>query len=171
MQYVTPIHQAVGHIEIFWSRIPVFLLGINIADMVRRKVVIDKQAWWMVAVFFAVSLTSCVWLEQMRHGRFPLYTERMLYIVFAVTTILIMSEAFDRLYAVTFRRFSLNGLFAWVGGISLEMYLFHVEYVLKLLERHHLGYWPTFFLTLAFTLPVAWLISKVCSYIINKVKP
>lgn len=171
VQYVTPIHQAVGHIEIFWSRIPVFLLGINIADMVRRKVVLDKQAWWMVAVFFAVSLTSCVWLEQMRHGRFPLYTERMLYIVLAVTTILIMSEAFDRLNAVTFRRFSLNGLFAWVGGISLEMYLFHVEYVLKPLERQHLGYWPTFFLTLACTLPAAWLISKVCSYIINKVKP
>lgn len=170
VQYVTPVHQAVGHIEIFWSRVPIFFLGINCAEAVRRKDVLDRQAWWMVAVFFAFSLWACVWLEQMRHGKFPLYIERMLYIVLAVTAILIMTEVFDRTKSLSFRRFSVNGAFAWVGGISLEMYLVHVEFVLKPLERQHLGYWPTFLLTLAITLPVAWVVSKVCAYIINKVK-
>ena len=170
VQYVTPVHQAVGHIEIFWSRVPIFLLGINCAEAVRNKTVYDRQAWWMVALFFLFSLWACVWLEQMRHGRFPLYVERMLYIVLAVTTILLMSEAFDRLSRLSWKGFTLNRAFAWVGGISLEMYLVHVEYILKPLEKHHLGYWPTFLLTLAVTLPVAWAVSKVCAYIINKVK-
>ena len=29
VQYVSPIHNAVGHIEIFWSRVPIFFIGIN----------------------------------------------------------------------------------------------------------------------------------------------
>ena len=35
VQYVTPIHQVVGHIEIFWSRVPIFFIGINMGEMVR----------------------------------------------------------------------------------------------------------------------------------------
>lgn len=171
VQYVTPLHQALGHIEIFWSRVPVFMLGICAADMIRRKVQLDREAWWMVLLFFAVSLAACVWLEQMRHGKFPLYTERMLYIVLAITTIMIMSEVFDRLQHVRWRRLSLNAAMAWVGGISLEMYLVHIEYILKPLQRLHLSYWPTFLLLLIVTLPVAWIISKVCGYIIRCVKP
>ena len=29
VQYVTPIHHAVGHLEIFWSRVPIFFIGIT----------------------------------------------------------------------------------------------------------------------------------------------
>ncbi len=166
VQYVTPVHQAVGHIEIFWSRVPIFFLGINCAEAVRQKKNLTPQTWWMVAVFFLVSLSACVWLEQMRHGRFPLYVERMLYIVLAITTVIIMSEVFDRVKKLAYGHFSLNALFAWVGGISLEMYLFHVEYVLKPIEKQHLGYWPTFLLTLVATLPAAYIINKVAGYII-----
>ena len=41
VEYVTPIHQAVGHIEIFWSRVPIFFIGINMGEMVRTKQRID----------------------------------------------------------------------------------------------------------------------------------
>lgn len=170
VQYVLPIHHALGHIEIFWSRVPIFMLGINIAESVRQKMVIDRQAWWMVLLFFAASLASCIWLEQMRHGRFPLYTERMLYIVLAITTTLIMAEAFDRMKSWSKGRFSVNKAFAWVGGISLEMYLIHVEYILKPLERQHLGYWTTFLITLIATLPLAWIVSKVSGFILRFVR-
>lgn len=169
VQYVTPVHVAVGHIEIFWSRVPIFFLGINCAELVRRECVVDRQAWWMVGIFFAVSLGACVWLEQMRHGRFPLYVERMLYIPLAITTVLIMSEVFHRLRNVKCR-LSPNAVLSWVGGISLEMYLIHVEFILKPLQRHGLGYWPTFLITLALTLPLAWIVSRISAYIINKVK-
>ena len=169
VQYVALVHQAVGHIEIFWSRVPIFFLGINFAEAVRQKREIDKQAWWMIIGLFALSLWACIWLEQMRHGRFPLYTERMLYIVLAITTILIMSKVFDWLCGSKAGTY-VNKWFAWVGGISLEIYLVHVQFVLNPLQQYRLGYWPTFFATLAISLPVAWIISKVCSVVINKLK-
>lgn len=168
VQYVTPVHQAVGHIEIFWSRVPVFFLGINCAEAIKQDRQVDRQAWWMVFGLFALSLWACVWLEQMRHGRFPLYTERMLYIVLAFTTILIMTKVF-RITNGGKMAF-MNRFFSWVGGFSLEIYLIHVQFVLLPLERHHLGYWPTFLLTLAISLPVAWIVSKVCTFIINRLK-
>ena len=165
--YITPIHAAVGHIEIFWSRIPIFLFGINLAEAIRNKTTLPASTWVMVIVAFAVSLGACVWLEQMRHGRFPLYTERMLYIVLAITTVIIMSEVFDRLSRMRF----VNKAFAFVGGISLEIYLLHVEYVLRPLQKaYDLPYWPRFLAVLAISVPVAWIISKVCSIIIVRGK-
>ncbi len=169
VQYVTPVHETVGHIEIFWSRVPIFFLGINCAEAVRQKQTIDKQAWWMIAGLFVLSLWACIWLEQMRHGKFPLYTERMLYIVLAVTTILIMTKVFDWLCGSKAGGY-VNRWFAWVGGISLEIYLIHVEFVLKPVQAYKLGYWPSFFITLAISLPLAWIVSKVCTYIIDKLK-
>ena len=139
--YITPIHNAVGHIEIFWSRVPIFFFGINLAETIRNKTTLPASTWVMVIMAFVVSLGACVWLEQMRHGRFPLYTERMLYIVLAITTVIIMSEVFDRLSSVKF----VNTAFAFVGGISLEIYLLHVEYVLRPLQKaYNLPYWPRF---------------------------
>lgn len=165
--YITPIHNAVGHIEIFWSRVPIFFLGINLAESIRNKTTLPASTWVMVVAAFVVSLGACVWLEQMRHGRFPLYTERMLYIVLAVTTVIIMSEVFDRLRSVKF----VNAAFAFVGGISLEIYLLHVEYVLRPLQKaYNLPYWPRFLVVLAISVPLAWIISKVCSIIINRLK-
>jgi peptidoglycan/LPS O-acetylase OafA/YrhL len=165
VQYVTPIHQAVGHIEIFWSRVPIFMLGINIAEAVRQNRETDGAAWWMIVPLWVLSLGSCIWLEQMRHGKFPLYTERMLYIVLAVTTIFIVSEALRR---CSWR--PVHAVLSWVGGISLEIYLTHVEFIYKPLQRMQLGYWPTFLLMLAISLPVAWIASKICSYIIKGIK-
>ena len=167
VQYVLPVHQAVGHIEIFWSRVPIFFLGINCAEAVRQRRPMDGQAWWMIVGGFALSLWACVWLEQMRHGKFPLYTERMLYIVLAITTIMIMTRLFDMM---SNRLAIVNKFFTFVGGISLEIYLLHVQFVLIPLERHHLGYWLTFLLTFAISVPVAWIISKLCSLFINRVK-
>ena len=173
VQYVTPVHQAVGHIEIFWSRVPVFFLGINCGEAVRQNRTIDRKAWWMIAVMWITSLAACVWLEQMRHGKFPLYTERMLYIVLAVTTILLVSKLLtcNSWKGKDLRILALNRtMLSWVGGISLEVYLLHVQFVLNPLQRMHLGYWPTFLLTLVISLPIAWIISKICSLIINRLK-
>lgn len=164
VQYVTPVHQAVGHIEIFWSRVPIFFLGINCAEAVRQQRTVEREAWWLVALLFAVSLSACIWLEQYRHGRFPLYTERMLYIVLAISTILIVSELLSRAPSWLCRSLS------WVGGISLEIYLVHVEFILKPLQKMHLGYWPTFFLLLLISLPAAYIINKVAGLVLKVIK-
>ena len=168
MMYVVPVHKTVGHIEIFWSRIPIFMLGINCAEGVRQEREIGKHTWWMIAALFALSLWSSVWLEQYRHGKFPLYTERMLYIALAITTIVIMAKVFSK--TANSRFCFINKTFAWIGGVSLEIYLLHVQFVLIPIERNHWGYWPSFFLTLAISLPAAWVISKICGIIIKKLK-
>lgn len=154
MQYVTPIHNAVGHIEIFWSRVPIFFLGINIAAGVKADTTLHRHTLWLIILLFGTSLAACVWLEQMRHGRFPLFVERMLYIPLAVSFILLLAQALSR----TPRCF--NKAMIWVGGISLETYLLHIEFVMRDIKTLHLGYWPTALLTIAVTLPVAWLLHK-----------
>lgn len=155
VQYVSPIHQALGHIEIFWSRVPIFFLGINMAESVRQKETLDGQSIWMILLAFAMSLGTSIWLEQEIHGRFPLFTERMLYIPLTVTTILILNRIFRRTPQWV------NRCFAFVGSLSLEAYLIHIEFVLRPLEQYHLGYWPTFLLTVAITLPLAWILSTL----------
>lgn len=154
VQYVTPIHNAVGHIEIFWSRVPVFFIGINIASGVKADRMLHRHMLWLIILLFAMSLSACVWLEQMRHGRFPLFVERMLYIPLAVSFVLLLTQLLNR----TPRSF--NKAMIWVGGISLETYLLHIEFVMRDIKAFHLGYWPTALLTIIITLPIAWLLHK-----------
>ena len=80
VQYVTPIHQAVGHLEIFWSRVPIFFIGINMGEMVRQKQTLDGASIWMIWLMFLMTLLASIFLEQEKHGMFPLFLERMLYI-------------------------------------------------------------------------------------------
>lgn len=160
VQYITPIHQAVGHIEIFWSRVPIFFLGINMGEAVRRKDTLDGQSIWMIWIMFAMTLGSAIWLEQELHGRFPLFIERILYIPLTVTTILLLNRVFRR----TPQRF--NNFVAWFGMLSLEAYMIHIQFVLKWVEAYHLGYWPTFLLTVLITMPLAYLLNRIIKKVI-----
>lgn len=163
VSYVVPVHAAVGHIEIFWSRVPVFVLGIVAGEAVKHGDTWPKAVWPAVVAVFALALWACVWLEQYRHGRFPLYTERMLYIPLALTTMLLVAHAMPRVPR-------LERALAWIGGISLEVYLVHVEFVYKPLRALHLGYWPTALATLAIALPVAWVIAQFTRLITKRLK-
>lgn len=163
VQYITPIHQVLGHIEIFWSRVPIFFLGINMGEAVRQRKTLDGQSIWMIWIMFLMTLGSGIWLEQELHGKFPLFLERMLYIPLTVTTVLLLNRLFRR----TPQWF--NRSFAWVGTISLEAYLVHIEFVLKPVEHYHLGYWPTFLITIAVTLPLAWLLNYCITKVIEKI--
>ena len=107
VQYVTPIHHAVGHLEIFWSRVPIFFIGINMGEMVRQKQTLDGASIWMIWLMFLML----------------------------------------------------------VGALSLECYLIHIHFVLKYIEPHHWGYWPTFFACIGITLPAAWILSKIAGWI------
>lgn len=154
VQWVLPVHQAVGHLEIFWSRVPIFFIGINMGQYVEQRRKIDSRAVWLLLATFAMTFATCLYLEQERHGQFPLFVERMLYIPFTVTAILVLNRVFRR----TPRWF--NAFCRFVGAVSLEAYLIHIHFVLRYVEPHHLGYWPTFALTVAATMPAAWLLHK-----------
>ena len=155
VQWVLPIHHAVGHIEIFWSRVPIFFIGINFGEMVRTRRQLSSDAVWLLLVTFLMTFGTCLYLEQVRHGHFPLFVERMLYIPFTVCTVLVMNRIFRRTPQWVNRSFRL------VGALSLEAYLIHIHFVLVYVQPYHLGYWLTFLVTVAITLPIAWLLQRL----------
>jgi len=161
VQWVTPIHHAVGHLEIFWSRVPIFFIGINMGEMVRQRQTVDGAGIWLIIIMFIMSFASSIFLEQVRHGQFPLFVERMLYIPLTLTTILMLNRVFRR----TPNWF--NKVFRWVGALSLECYLIHIHFVLNYIPRPF-SYWTTFLLCLVITLPLAWLLSKVSAFISSR---
>ena len=79
----------------------------------------------------------------------------MLYIPLTVTSILLLNRVFRR----TPKAF--NGACRFVGALSLEAYLIHDHFVMTYIERLHLSYWPTFLITIAITLPVAWTLHTI----------
>ena len=155
VQWVLPIHHAVGHIEIFWSRVPIFFIGINFGEMVRTRRQLSSDAVWLLLVTFLMTFSTCLYLEQVRHGQFPLFVERMLYIPFTVCTVLVMNRIFRRTPQWV------NRSFRFVGALSLEAYLIHIHFVLVYVQPYHLGYWLTFLVTVAITLPIAWLLQRL----------
>ena len=85
VQWVTPIHSAVGHIEIFWSRVPIFFIGINAGQFVLECRCLQRGSMSLLIVAFVMTFGTCLYLEQALHGEFPLFVERMIYI-FALHT-------------------------------------------------------------------------------------
>ena len=155
VQWVTPIHQAVGHIEIFWSRLPIFFLGINVGEWVRQDRRMESPAIWLLVVTFLATASACIYLEQVKHGRFPLFAERMIYIPLTVSMLLLLCKLFSR----TPQWF--NKASAFLGTISLELYLLHAHFVMAYITPYHLGYWPTVLLTLVAAIPLAWLLHQL----------
>lgn len=158
VQYVTPIHHAVGHLEIFWSRVPIFFIGINMGEMVRSRRQPPPDAVWLLLITFLMTFGTCLYLEQVRHGLFPLFVERMLYIPFTVCSVLVMNRIFRRTPEWV------NRSFRMVGMLSLEAYLIHIHFVLVHVQPMGFGYWGTFAATVAITLPAAWVLQKVTSF-------
>ena len=169
-----PLWKSVGYVEIFWSRIPVFLLGINAGELVKAPLnppsrgkdssLFTLHSSLHSSLFFLLSLWYCVYVEGHRHGAFPPAAERMVYIPLAVSAMFLMCKVFRHAPSWLLRAFT------FVGGISLELYLIHVQFVLVYIKPYHLGYWPTFLLLLAISIPLAWLLSKLVSLLIKPLK-
>ena len=159
VQWVLPIHHAVGHLEIFWSRVPIFFIGINFGELVRMRRQLPGESVWLLLLTFLMTFGTCLYLEQVRHGHFPLFVERMLYIPFTVCTVLVMNRIFRRTPQWV------NSAFRFVGALSLEAYLIHIHFVLVYVQPYHLGYWPTFLITVAITLPIAWLLQRAIGFV------
>ena len=164
VQYVTPVHEAVGHLEIFWSRVPIFFIGINMAAAVKRKETMDGASIWMIGLMFVMALASSIFLEQVKHGQFPLFLERMLYIPLTVTTILLLNRIFRRLPD------TVNKVFRLVGTLSLEAYLIHDHFVLEYVERNGWSYWPTFLVTTLVTIFLAWMLHALLERFITPIE-
>ena len=112
-------------------------------------------------MLFLATFSSCIYLEQMTHGRFPLFVERMIYIPFTMTLILMLNRVFRRT-PKWFNRFC-----AFFGALSLEAYLIHYHFVMTYIVPYHLGYWLTALLTIVITIPLAWLLQKALKLVVR----
>lgn len=164
VQWVAPVHDAVGHIEIFWSRVPVYFIGINMGEAVRRKDTLPANSVWLIVLMFAMSLSACIYLEQELHGKFPLFIERMLYIPLTVTGILLLCRVFSHAPRWTGR------IFMFLGSLSLEIYLIHAHFVLDHIWKYKLGFWLTFLLCTAIAIPLAWLLNKLIALAVKPIE-
>ena len=158
VQYYPPVHQAVGHLEIFFSRIPIFLIGVNLGAWVKEKRTLEGQAVWLVALAFVMSLAMCVEFEESWRGRFPLFLERMVYIPLTLSGVVLFTQAFRHTPA-----FIMRGL-AFVGTISLELYLIHIQFVLKYVTPYKLGYLLTALVMIAVSTVLAWVLHKIVDF-------
>ena len=163
VQWVTPVNAAVGHLEIFWSRVPIFFIGINMGQFVMERRTLPPSSVWLLLLTFALTFGTCLYLEQARHGQFPLFVERMVYIPLTVTAVMLLNLVFVHVPQW------LNAFLRFVGGVSLEVYLVHVHFVLLHISPYRLGYWPTALLTMALALPLAWLLHKAVGWGVGKV--
>jgi peptidoglycan/LPS O-acetylase OafA/YrhL len=143
--------------------VPIFFIGINVGESVRRKDTIDGQGIWMLWIMFVMTFASCYFLEQVRHGQFPLFVERMLYIPLTITSILIFNRILRRMPSW------FNSALAWVGSLSLECYLVHLHFVLDYLPKDW-TYWPTFLACTIITLPLAWILMKIVTFISKQIQ-
>lgn len=161
IHYWPPLHHSVGHVEIFWSRIPIFLLGINCGLWVKEGRQIEGQALWLIIIAFAMSLLVCIELEDHWRGRFPLFLERMVYIPLTVSALMLLSLMLRHTPQVLCRAFAL------LGTVSLEIYLIHIEFVLKPITRYHLGYWPNCLVVIGVSTLLAWLLHRLVAWMVR----
>ena len=157
LQYWKPLNGALGHLEILFSRVPIFLLGINAGQWVKEERQLEPHAFWLLLLVFVLSFGVCINFENGLRGRFPLFMERMVYIPLTVSALLLLCKALAYL-----PQWGLKGL-AFVGTVSLELYLVHVNFVLKYLRPYDLGYWGTMLLMTAIALLLAWIIHQLLS--------
>ena len=119
-----------------------------------------KSSLWLLLLILAMSTLVCVNFEDGLRRRFPLFIERWAYIPWTVSLCILLPLLFDRL-----PRWSLK-LFTIAGTVSLEIYLIHIEFVMKDVKSYQLGYWPTFLLTLG----ISTLLGYVLHYAIDKLQ-
>ena len=153
-----------GHIEIFFSRIPIFLIGINVGEWVREGKTLDKWSMAMALLLFILSLWLCLRLEYIGHRRFPLFMERMVYIPLTVSALLLECKL------LVVAPHVLKNTLAFLGTISLEIYLIHIEWIMKPIQQYKLGYCLTALLVLLISIPAAWLLQKIIDKFVSRIR-
>ena len=159
VQYYPPVHSLVGHVEIFWSRVPIFLLGINFGSMVAEKRTLEGSALWLLLLTLVLSLMMCLEFEESWRGRFPLFLERMVYIPLAISLALLLAHCLEKA-----PRWLLRGM-AFVGILSLEAYLIHLHFILVNVQKYGLGYVLTSLITIVVSLALAFVLHHLVAFI------
>ncbi len=147
--FITPLNEIFGHLELLIYRIPIFLIGINMGEYVKTKVVY-KTYFFRVIIIFIVFLVISFWYKHSPSYILPEFFQYFIYIPLSCSTIIILTKVFR------YVPYNLLAIFSWIGSLSLEFYLIHQNFLLI--------YFPiewnfvfSFFLCFLLTAPVAWL--------------
>lgn len=162
VQWVAPIHNAVGHLEIFWSRVPIFFIGLGMGERVQQKHSAPLSSVWLLLAVVLIGMGTSIYMEQNLHGKFPLFIERMVYIPVTVCGIWLLGTTLRHIGRGARRALT------FIGSISLEIYLIHAHFVLRHLPADW-SYWITFLACLACTLPLAWAVWLTTSRLTEKI--
>ena len=155
LQWVQPVFNYVWGYEVAWSRMPIFFIGINCGELVRRNGRIEPAGRWLVYATFVFTLALCIYLELMDQTNFPMFIERLVYIPMSISLMLLLTDLYNRMPTWSLRTL------AFIGAITLELYLVHEHFVLEWLTPMNLSYWPTAGLNIALSIPLAWMLKQV----------
>ena len=152
VRFVPTLQSSIGHLTIFWERIPIFLIGLNFGEIVREKRPIESSTKYLLIIICCLSL----WLG-VRGESLSMFIVRMMYIPLSISTLLLLCYMFS---ACTFSFSPIYRFFSFVGGISLEVYLVHEHFILGHLTRLGWGYLSTLLVLIILSLPTAWILNK-----------
>ena len=155
IEYWTPLHQHLGHLELFLTRIPIFLLGVNCGQWSKEQRQIEPGAWPLLLLCFAASSFICIGYSYGLFGGCPLFIVRLVHVPLSFTSMLLLCRLLRCLPSRTLRPLSL------LGTISLEFYLIQQQFVLKYLYDTSLSYGTKAMLTLLISTAAAWLLHQL----------
>ena len=166
IEYWPPLHQTLSHLEILFSRVPIFLLGINAGEWIKAQSPLESPRegglTYIQLFIFLVSAMVCINFENGLRNHFPLFLERMVYIPLSISMMLLLCWLFNHTPQWLLR------LLALIGTVSLELYLVHVNFVLYPLQKYEMGFWLTALSMMAISLVIAWLVHQLLSLIFKK---
>lgn len=87
----------------------------------------------------------------------------MVYIPLSISMMLLLCLLFEKMPARA------NSALAFIGTISLELYMVHIHYALTYVRPYHLGYWLTALAMFVIAVPMAWLLHKIIGVLTDKV--
>lgn len=152
VQFIPFFQNGIGHLSIFWDRIPIFLIGLNCGERVKEHCSIESSTLYMLITICVLSLWLCVSGELL-----SMFTVHMIYIPMSISSLLLLCLLFS---VRTFLLPPIYQFLAFVGGISLEVYLVHEQFVLGHLIHLGWGYMPTLLMLIIISIPTAWLLKN-----------
>ena len=155
IEYWASLHQHLGYLGVFLTRIPVFLLGVNCGQWSKEQRQIEQGALPLLLLCFAASAFIGIGCKSGLFDGCPLSIVHLAYVPLSFTSMLLLCRLMRCLPSWVLWPLSL------LGTISLEFYLIHQQFVLKYLYDISLNYATKALLTLLISTSAAWLLHQL----------
>lgn len=126
------------HTEKALSRVPIFLIGIWLSDVIKENREITKKHLVISAVIFTVSLVVYLIIDPIVYVMY----KRFVYAVMTVPMLILLAYAMEKINEMKFYSW-LYSFFCFFGGISLELYLVH-NAITRILKYYDLRHYPAY---------------------------